>query len=48
MDKPVVIVGIVPEEKLQGHISLEELKIIVMDCLHLGPYLEVLEPMIVN
>ena len=46
MEKPLLIVGIVSEDKLYGFTTLEEFRVLLIDCLHLKHYNDVLEPMI--
>ena len=38
MEKPLVIVGIMPDEMLNGIITLDELRLLLVDCLHLKSY----------
>ena len=46
MEKPLLIVGIVTEDKLCGLTTLEEFRVLLIDCLHLKQYSDAIEPMI--
>ena len=46
MEKPLLIVGIVTDDKLHGTTTLEEFRILLIDCLHLKHYNEAIERMI--